>query len=132
MRGNLGEWFANEISDDNVASLKVSLLARDHEISKLKDRLAEFTKIYDFDMATYGAVKRAAAIYAKCCKPSDVDPTLWGQSKEKQYIIKGYIAGAKAAYGFNKRELKKLPSISVEENEYTFDGNGNLAKEKMK
>lgn len=106
MRGNLGSWLANEISDDNIDALKVSLLARDHEISKLKDKLAEFTKIYDFDMATYGAVKRAAAIYAKSCKPSDFDSTEWGQSKEKQYIVKGYIAGAKAAYGFSKRSLQ--------------------------
>jgi len=98
-------WFANEISDNNVDALKVSLLARDLEISKLKDRLAEFTKIYDFDMETFGAVKRAAAAFAKSCKPNDVDPSAWGQSQEKKYIIKGYIMGAKAAYGFAKRSL---------------------------
>jgi hypothetical protein len=128
MRGNLGEWFANEISDDNPDALKVSIAAREVEIAQLKNRLAEFIRIYDLDMETFGAVKRAAAAYAKSCKPSDVDPSAWGQSQEKKYIIKGYIMGAKAAYAFKRREMKNLPSISVEEKKYTFDGNGNVVE----
>lgn len=90
-----------KINLDEIEALKQEILELQKENITLK-------KTLNFDMSTYGLVKKNALKHANSVKPNEIAFDKWVLSKERKVAYNAFIIGAKCEHQYMKIEKEKL------------------------